>query len=287
MSLGRILLAALLVLAVCASSAVVAHQPPSIRLHEASSFDEMPLAALLDPSQTCSTCQAVIAQAYEVSQNTSELATLLTDLQADCAANFNGTSVLLCDLLVGAAVKELPKLPTKLYKGGYYTAAILCSVLGQCSVPCCTDNTPTQIHLSATSGGASAFSQMVVTWVTADDTADVNVQYGVSESSLASSVTATTTSYTAGGWIGAINTATMTGLQPGTEYFYRVGGDNSGWSNVTSFTTFAAVLPANFSFIVFGDMGSGQYSFLPDWDGGSCCLALQADAHACVFFLQN
>ena len=79
--------------------------------------------------------------------------------------------------------------------------------------------------------------------------------------------------YPWGGWVGAIHRATMTGLQPGTTYRYRVGnGDNddadgpSSWSEYFSFTT----LPSSEAFqenanlsvtlAVVADMGYGDKS---------------------------
>ena len=210
--------------------------------------------AMFDSADECTTCQSFVESAYVATQNATDMAQLLSALQADCAQN--ASSALLCDIIVGALVKELPKLPAKIYAGGYYTTAIVCAVLGQCSVPCCTDNTPTQVHLSVAGAGTASPNMMTVTWITADDTADRTVQYGTSPSSMTNTVTADSHGYTAGGWIGAIHTATMTDLVPSTQYFYRVGGATSGWSTTLSFTTIDATLPANFTFAVYGDLGA-------------------------------
>lgn len=53
-----------------------------------------------------------------------------------------------------------------------------------------------------------------------------------------------------------IHTATLTGLEPGTKYIYRVG-DGTNWSEKHSFTT-EANNTQNFKFLIFGDSQSGQ-----------------------------
>ncbi|AOQ23879.1 3',5'-cyclic adenosine monophosphate phosphodiesterase CpdA [Moorella thermoacetica] len=53
-----------------------------------------------------------------------------------------------------------------------------------------------------------------------------------------------------------IHTATLTGLEPGTEYIYRVG-DGTNWSDIHTFTTEASNTHS-FKFLIFGDSQSGD-----------------------------
>jgi len=151
----------------------------------------------------------------------------------------------------------MPGLPAKLHTTGIYTPQILCSALGACSVNCCTDNRPSQIHLAAAAVGARAGTAMLVTWITADNTTGAgSVRYGQSAAALTQSAEAALSTYTNGGWIGSIHIATMGPLTPDVETFYQVGSDAGGWSDVRSFTPFGPSLPAGFRFAVVGDMGA-------------------------------
>lgn len=53
-----------------------------------------------------------------------------------------------------------------------------------------------------------------------------------------------------------IHSATLTGLEPGTEYIYRVG-DGTNWSDIHTFTTEASNT-TSFKFLIFGDSQSGD-----------------------------
>jgi hypothetical protein len=53
-----------------------------------------------------------------------------------------------------------------------------------------------------------------------------------------------------------IHSATLTGLKPGTQYAYRVGGEG-GWSETATFATEPSA-PKAFKFLVFGDTQSGD-----------------------------
>ncbi len=55
-----------------------------------------------------------------------------------------------------------------------------------------------------------------------------------------------------------ISTATLTGLKPGTRYYYRVGDGKSNWSPVSSFRT-ENNDTNHFQLLVFGDSQSGDY----------------------------
>lgn len=55
-------------------------------------------------------------------------------------------------------------------------------------------------------------------------------------------------------------TVTLKNLKPGTNYFYRVGNNKNGWTELYSFTTESKVTQNgnNFKFLVFGDSQSGN-----------------------------
>ena len=54
-----------------------------------------------------------------------------------------------------------------------------------------------------------------------------------------------------------IFTSTITGLDPGTTYYYRVGDGTSTWSQIASFKTEKANTD-QFEFLIFGDSQSGD-----------------------------
>lgn len=58
------------------------------------------------------------------------------------------------------------------------------------------------------------------------------------------------------------HTASLTGLEPGTEYTYVVGSDEGGWSRPFTFAT-APEGPAPFSFIYWGDVQHGFETWAP------------------------
>eukprot|EP00041_Stephanoeca_diplocostata_P011305 m.184705 g.184705 ORF g.184705 m.184705 type:complete len:108 (+) comp18489_c0_seq1:1900-2223(+) len=79
---------------------------------------------------------------------------------------------------------------------------------------------------------------MAVMWTTLNTTATHSVKYGLSASNLNNSNTdGTTSTYTHFSWVGHFHTVKMTGLLPGTQYFYSVGDESGGWSKVFSFRT--------------------------------------------------
>ena len=97
---------------------------------------------------------------------------------------------------------------------------------------------------------------MAVTWLTLDSTAERNVRWGLSPSSLYQTATADSRTYTQGGWLGAIHSAVMTNLTRGAQIFYQVGGDWSGWSGLASFAAPSTTLQPGFGFLMTGDMGA-------------------------------
>ncbi|MDR1603693.1 MAG: metallophosphoesterase [Gracilibacteraceae bacterium] len=58
--------------------------------------------------------------------------------------------------------------------------------------------------------------------------------------------------------------ATARGLSPGSEYYYSLGAEETGWSAPVSFTT-APALPDSFSFLFLGDINPAAVSEYDDW----------------------
>lgn len=114
-------------------------------------------------------------------------------------------------------------------------------------------------HITLTWTGDTRTTQ-TITWKTDVNTQAGQVQYWVLSSNklgeqqaLAAQVAKVDSNW------GAFNvhTATLTGLQPGTRYAYKLGTDGS-WSEQYQFTT-AQAKPDRYKFLVFGDSQSVNY----------------------------
>jgi hypothetical protein len=82
------------------------------------------------------------------------------------------------------------------------------------------------------------------------------VNYGLSASSLPLVASGRTITYSAGGWAGFIHYATLTGLKPSSTYFYTVGSNANGFTDVYHFETRPAVGAYPLDWVVIGDMGA-------------------------------
>eukprot|EP00753_Platysulcus_tardus_P018113 PLAT6721.1.p1 GENE.PLAT6721.1~~PLAT6721.1.p1 ORF type:complete len:423 (-),score=153.50 PLAT6721.1:149-1417(-) len=116
-------------------------------------------------------------------------------------------------------------------------------------------NAPQQVHLSIAGEG-----QLTVSWVTNSSVSQPQLQYGRSAEALDQTVGASYSTYTAGGWIGAIYNASTCGLEASSRMYYRVGDAATGlWSAI-----FSARLPAGsggsqpLHFLMYADMGVEQ-----------------------------
>jgi hypothetical protein len=109
---------------------------------------------------------------------------------------------------------------------------------------------PEQIHI-ATTGDPT---EMVVTWVTRGMTPTSTVEFGTTSGAYGFSTSGTNHTYTDGGWVGRIHDVVLTGLTPDTQYFYRVGDEDRGWSSEFDFTT-PPDYQKNFSFAAYADHG--------------------------------
>ena len=106
-------------------------------------------------------------------------------------------------------------------------------------------------HVRLSWCGGDAGTTMCVTWN--DPTGGGNqVQYGVSQTLTES---AAATSFAAPGSLGNVFEAELTGLNPNTEYQYRVGGSGGAWSETYTFRTgpVAGGPCVPFNFVVLGD----------------------------------
>lgn len=121
-----------------------------------------------------------------------------------------------------------------------------------------------------------------ITWRTATGAAAPLVEYGTAlpvrqAGDAAKQIPAVTTELeTAVGTV-LIHSATLTGLRPGTRYWYRVG-DGEFWSGEYSFIT-APAQPEEFTFLVFGDSQSTDYTV---WQN-TAAAALRAVPTAAFF----
>jgi len=111
-----------------------------------------------------------------------------------------------------------------------------------CVAAVVSDTVPQQLRLSLTGNP----TEMVVMWITNDDTATTTVKYQLATGGAISVVTGTTSYYD---WplppyeSGQIHTATMTGLAANTRYMYMCGDPQGGWSAPSYFVTENTVLP--------------------------------------------
>ncbi len=125
-------------------------------------------------------------------------------------------------------------------------ALILPTVASMIQLPEATASAPARIRLSFTN--ADTQTRMTVTWETDSTGNPATVEYGTTVA-LGSSVSGASRTL----WRGdAAHTTEITGLNPGTEYFYRVSGDSGEWSSIYSFNT-APSGPADTSFFAGGD----------------------------------
>jgi predicted phosphohydrolase len=140
----------------------------------------------------------------------------------------------MCDALVDVLVQIPPAIFDGMDDLAWPVPLAPCALIRQCKVNCCApDSPPEQIHLSLAHNDNTV---MGVSWVTLDQRVSV-VQFGDSPDKLDRESTGTIGTYTSAGWVGTIHRATMTGLEEGRTYFYRVGNGASSWSDIFEFRT--------------------------------------------------
>ena len=127
-------------------------------------------------------------------------------------------------------------------------------------------NEPTHIHIAYGDG----IDQMYVSYLTNSSQYTPKCQYGLSPTSLTMVQTGTTTTYQASDMCegkaivigpqnfidpGFMHTMLVKDLRPSTTYYYRVGTDEHGWSQVYSFTNRPADKQESVYMVAYGDMG--------------------------------
>jgi len=119
---------------------------------------------------------------------------------------------------------------------------------------------PEQVHLSLTGKP----SEMCISWVTWDETESSSVLYGIIPSKLNRRTNGTLDHYYLPFYESpALHSATLTGLAPATRYFYKVGDEFGGWSNIFHFDTedLAPVTTSNpLRIAIIADEGSAPNS---------------------------
>ena len=203
---------------------------------------------------------------------------ILAELQNNCKA-YPFMKQQVCDKVAEVFVQ----IPPALFAGMDFLAwpipQAVCAMIQQCKVNCCAaDAAPEQVHLSLT---AKDHTKMAVTWVTLNTSASI-VEYGSASDNLNMRVEGSLDTYTASGWVGTIHRAMMTGLLPGTKYYYRVGDPDAAapWSETFSFTTFSAGQPVTYAVLADMDFGTASDGTVHDLielvDSGS----IQAVVHS-------
>ena len=127
-------------------------------------------------------------------------------------------------------------------------------------------NEPTHIHLAYN----DRIDQMFVSYLTNSSQYTPQCQYGTDPSALTFQKNGTSTTYKASDMCegkanitgpqnfidpGYMHTVVMEDLRPLTTYYYRVGTDEHGWSDIYSFTNRPADSNEAVNLIVYGDMG--------------------------------
>jgi len=128
------------------------------------------------------------------------------------------------------------------------------------------ENEPTQVHLAL----GDQIDQMYVSYVTNSSAVVPQCQYGLSPSSLTSTVSGTSTTYNASNMCegkanlvgpqnfihpGYMHTMLMNDLRPSTTYYYRVGSNEHGWSSIYEFINRQSSKDDTVNLVAYGDMG--------------------------------
>ena len=129
-------------------------------------------------------------------------------------------------------------------------------------------------------------STQAITWRTNSTIETGVVQYSKShELALSKSVNAKKTNLVTDLGNENLFFSSITGLDPGTTYYYRVGDGLNNWSRISSFTT-EKIDQDHVEFLVFGDSQSGDITIL-DYQPWNTTINHAFDAHPNAnFFVQ-
>lgn len=145
-----------------------------------------------------------------------------------------------------------------------FTPFALCTIISYCHIDCCgSDPTPQQVYLAY----LGVPGHMGFTWITPVQSSTTMgspslVKYGHSPKDLEFTASGSSHTYHHGGWVGTIHSAVVKEhIDPRTRYYYQVGSDETGWSEVYTFKS-APMVGADgpFVFVNIGDMGAEDFS---------------------------
>jgi len=168
--------------------------------------------------------------------------------------------------LLGETVDRLKK--TTLFM--YYSTLVL--ALAAVEVVTASTYAPEQLRLAL----GYDVSSMHVGWATLENASapltSSWVQWGKDENSLQYEARGQETLYTSDpGRNWTMHTAVMSPLESDSQYYYRVGCPDNGWSDVRSFRSQRSTYPQ--THLLFGDMGAAfAYSLCIDCNGNETCV---------------
>ena len=247
----------------CAASRGALPPPRDVALALTSSLGDSPPP----PPLNCPTCEFVMGVYEEIAGNATTLGEFVQLFEDACTVIAPGVPVLqaLCDAVVAGLLDAvLPFLDKELKTLAWDIPETFCAVfIPVCTVPCCSNATPTAPEQRRLAWTASP-STLSVQWTTLTAVPGAGVLfYPTANASAGVLAPAALRTYSLGGWVGTLYSAEMGGLAAGASYTYKVGSDAAGWSALATFTT----LPANagsdarpIRLAHLGDMGWGENS---------------------------
>lgn len=123
---------------------------------------------------------------------------------------------------------------------------ICCTIL---CIAAASETIPIQLRIAF---GDNPKTSMSVMWQTEQTTKASIVQYGTSPNTLKQTAAGKRATYPQE--TGVLHEVLLTGLKPNTQYYYRAGDPEGGWSGIYSFRT-APARVQDFVFTAFGDHG--------------------------------
>ena len=217
------------------------------------------------PPLDCPTCEFVMGVYEEIAGNATTLRQFVALFEEACSVIAPGVPALtaLCDAVISGLLEGvLPFLDKELSTLAWDIPETFCAVfIPVCTIPCCDAPTaPEQRRLAWTADPAA----LSVQWTTLQLVGGAGAQFFPSATGGPPTFApAAPRTYTLGGWLGTLYSATMGGLSAGTAYTYRVGSDGGGWSAWANFSTLPADAGSDarpLRLVHIGDMGWGGNS---------------------------